>query len=125
MLVQQSLGISLQSPLSYSKPVVAIPGNFMGLLGNREIQSVGAEKGTTKSVRRIEKYKPTPLPPKVSNVRFPSARLEALKKQKFAPEGRQERIAIALAALRQETAIHLPLEEWRRIAEDSDLEDQF
>ncbi len=97
----------------------------MGLLGNHEIQSVGLEKGADESVRKIEKNRLTPLPLKVSNVRFPSARLEALKKQKFTTEGRQERIAIALAALYQETTIHLPTEEWRRIAEDSDLEDQF
>lgn len=54
-----------------------------------------------------------------------ATRLEELKKQKFTPEGRQERIAKALAALRQETAIKLPAETWRRIAEATDLEDQF
>ncbi|HZF41424.1 MAG TPA: hypothetical protein VE715_21550 [Blastocatellia bacterium] len=53
------------------------------------------------------------------------APLEELKKQKFTLEGKQERIAKALAALYQETAIELPTEVWRHIAEDSDLEDQF
>jgi hypothetical protein len=54
-----------------------------------------------------------------------SARLEELKKQKFTPEGKEERIAKGLAALHQEPTIVLPTDVWRRIAEDPDLEDQF
>ena len=52
-------------------------------------------------------------------------RLAELKKQKFTPEGRQERIAKALAALDEEISIPLPIETLRQIVEDPDLADQF
>jgi hypothetical protein len=53
------------------------------------------------------------------------SRLEELKIRKFTLEGRQERIARSLAALHLESNIKLSPEEWKRIAEDPDLEDQF
>jgi len=46
--------------------------------------------------------------------------LSDLKKERFTPEGRDERIARSLAALNQQTSIHLSPEEWQRIAEDPD-----
>lgn len=52
-------------------------------------------------------------------------RLAKLKKQKFTPEDRQERIAKALAALDKEISIPLPTEILRQIVEDPDLADQF
>jgi hypothetical protein len=55
----------------------------------------------------------------------PDSKLEALKRQRFGPEGKAERVARSLAALNQEGAIRLTPEEWRRIAEDPDIEDQF
>jgi hypothetical protein len=54
-----------------------------------------------------------------------SSKLEELKKQRFTPEGKDERIARSLAALNQQPSIHLSPEEWQRIAEDSDIEDQL
>ena len=53
-----------------------------------------------------------------------SARLEALVKQRFTPEGKAARVAKALAALYQEEPIKLSPEEWKWVAEDADLEDQ-
>jgi len=53
------------------------------------------------------------------------SRLEELKRRRFTPEGKAERVARALAALYQEESIKLSPEEWRWIAEDPDLEDQF
>ena len=50
----------------------------------------------------------------------PSSKLEELKKQRLIPEGRHERIVRSLAALNQQTSIHLSPEEWQRIAEDPD-----
>ena len=54
-----------------------------------------------------------------------SARLEELIKQRFAPEGKAERVGKALAALYQEETIKLSPEEWKWVAQDADLEDQF
>ena len=54
-----------------------------------------------------------------------AGRLRALKQQKFPPEGKPERVAKALAVLQQPSAITLSKEEWKLIAEDPDLEDQF
>jgi len=54
-----------------------------------------------------------------------SARLEELIKQRFPAEGKAERVAKALAALHQEEPIKLRPEEWKWVAEDVELEDQF
>jgi Arc/MetJ-type ribon-helix-helix transcriptional regulator len=59
------------------------------------------------------------------NGRRTPSRLETLKKAKFTPEDRAERIAKSLAALNQTVEFHLTPEEWRRIAEDPNIEDQF
>ena len=50
--------------------------------------------------------------------------LEAMM-NKFTAEGKRERIARALAALNRPPSIQLPLDEWRQITENPDLEDQF
>jgi hypothetical protein len=52
-------------------------------------------------------------------------RLDSLKKLWFSPEGRSERIARSLAALERDVRIHLTSQEWKQIAEDPDVEDQF
>ncbi len=58
------------------------------------------------------------------NIRVPkSSPLEELIKERFAPEGKAERIAKALEALYQEEPIKLSPEEWKWVAEDADLED--
>jgi uncharacterized membrane protein len=54
-----------------------------------------------------------------------SARLEELIKQRFPAEGKAERVAKALVALHQEEPIKLRAEEWKWVAEDVELEDQF
>jgi len=54
-----------------------------------------------------------------------SPRLEELIRQRFPGEGKAERIARAVAALQQDPPIHLTPEQWKWIAEDPDLEDQF
>jgi len=55
----------------------------------------------------------------------PSPRLEELIRKRFPPEGRAERMARALAALQQNTPIRLTPEQWKWVAEDPDLADQF
>jgi hypothetical protein len=54
-----------------------------------------------------------------------TAKLEALVKQRFTPEGRSERVAKALAALRREQPIKLSPQDWKWVAEDADLGDEF
>jgi hypothetical protein len=51
--------------------------------------------------------------------------LEELIRQRFPAEGKAERIARALAGLQQEAPIHLTPEQWKWVAEDPDLEDEF
>jgi hypothetical protein len=53
------------------------------------------------------------------------SRLENLKVRRFAPEGKAERVRKSLAALQQQSAIGLTPGEWRHIAEDPDLEDEY
>ena len=55
----------------------------------------------------------------------PTSRLEQLKRLRFKPEDKAERVARSLAALDQPERIHLTPVEWRLIAEDPDIEDQF
>lgn len=54
-----------------------------------------------------------------------SPRLEELIRNQFPPEGKAERIARGLAALSQDSGIHLTPQQWKWVAEDPDLEDQF
>ncbi|HEX5483773.1 MAG TPA: hypothetical protein VFZ08_14210 [Terriglobia bacterium] len=53
-----------------------------------------------------------------------TVKLEILVKQRFTPEGKSERVARALAALRREQPIKLSSKDWKWVAEDADLEDQ-
>ncbi len=50
--------------------------------------------------------------------------LQELIRKRFTPEGKAERVARSLAALREINRIELPLEEWHRIVEDPEFEDQ-
>jgi hypothetical protein len=54
-----------------------------------------------------------------------SEKLVEAKRERFTTEGKEERIAKSLAALKQPPSIRLASTEWRRIVEDPDLEDQF
>lgn len=55
----------------------------------------------------------------------PADRLNVLKKQRFTPEDKESRVARSLAALYQAVSIRLKPNQWRHIAEDIDVEDQF
>jgi hypothetical protein len=55
----------------------------------------------------------------------PSQRLEELIRQHFPPAGKVDRVAKGLAALHQEERIKLTPEQWKWVAEDPELEDQF
>ncbi|HKP13191.1 MAG TPA: hypothetical protein VJZ91_13820 [Blastocatellia bacterium] len=55
----------------------------------------------------------------------PRSGLEELKKWRFTPEGRDERIARSLAALNRPASIRLSPDQWKFVAEDADIEDQF
>jgi hypothetical protein len=53
-----------------------------------------------------------------------SNKFNEAKRQRFTPEGKNSRILSSLAALNQRPSITLPLEAWRQVVEDVDLEDQ-
>jgi hypothetical protein len=55
----------------------------------------------------------------------PTFRLDYLKRLRFKAEDKAERVARSLAALDQPERIQLTPVEWRLIAEDPDIEDQF
>jgi hypothetical protein len=54
-----------------------------------------------------------------------TSKLEQLKRVRFTPETKAERVARSLAALDQVEPIHLTPSEWRFVAEDPDIEDQY
>ena len=53
------------------------------------------------------------------------SKLERLKRQRFTPEQKPQRVAKALAALYERESIILSAEEWKHVAEDPDIEDEF
>lgn len=53
----------------------------------------------------------------------PALRLAILKKQKFTPEGREDRIRTSLAALDGPQPTNLTPQEWREIVEEVEEED--
>ena len=54
----------------------------------------------------------------------PASKLQVMKRKRFTPQGRAERIERSLAALNQPETLRLTPEEWRFFAEDPDLDDQ-
>lgn len=48
---------------------------------------------------------------------------DELKRRWFTPEGKTDRMARSLSALRQTLPFQLTTEQWRRIAEDSEIQD--
>ncbi len=54
----------------------------------------------------------------------PTPSLEALLRERFAPEGKAERVSRALQALHEEVAIKLTSEQWKWVAEYPEVEDQ-
>lgn len=121
---QQTFGNEAQKPPSLagtSPPAWSVYSG--GLLGNEAIQPA-----IPSWVAQVLSH-PGYGVPNYRSLR-PSAtaaisRLEALKRTRFTPESKDERVAKSLAALNQEESIHLTPGEWRWVAEDIDLEDQF
>ena len=58
-----------------------------------------------------------------SRAQQPPASLEDFVRKQFAPGDRTQRLARAQAALDEEERIQLSPEQWRWVAEDTDLED--
>lgn len=52
-------------------------------------------------------------------------KIEELKRMRFTIEDKEERIRKALMALAEDQRIQLSPQDWRRVAEDTELEDQF
>ncbi|HWN98006.1 MAG TPA: hypothetical protein VNS63_01915 [Blastocatellia bacterium] len=94
-----------------------------GLLGNGELQSVSSGKSARATIDRIRASNEAPLTRVVKEDATPMSKLEILKRERFRPEGKAERIARSLAALNQPEPIELSLEEWQLVTEDPDLLD--
>jgi len=54
----------------------------------------------------------------------PAGALQQMVQKRFTPEDKAERVSRALAAINEEEPIKLSPEQWRRVAEDVDLEEQ-
>ncbi|MBI4662283.1 MAG: hypothetical protein HY735_25975 [Verrucomicrobia bacterium] len=93
-----------------------------GLLGNATVQQSRAESNL---VSVTDAWPILKLSGPRTPVRQTSLRIEDLKRQKFLAAGKAERVRKALAALAEHQRIHLTPQDWRQVAEDPDLEDQF
>jgi hypothetical protein len=92
-----------------------------GLLDNNLVQSaarLSGAQGSSLEIKQQRIYSTASLNP-------PPSKLELLKKQRFKPEHKTQRVAKSLAALNKQSPINLSPEEWQHIAEDADIEDQF
>lgn len=141
MLEQQVLGNRLQGPPGFGGYPKTHVVSDAGLLGNAQTQLAPNERERNWLIGNIERVERSPIfnrpissallieraerPPLTIARQVSSARLEELKKQKFTAEGKEERVAKALAVLHQDASIALPIDVLRYIAEDPDLEDQF
>jgi hypothetical protein len=76
-----------------------------------------------KAKRRLERWwhKPTD---DASHLGRSSDKLLEAKRQRFTADGKQERVSRSLSALSRTSSIQLTQEQWRHIAEDSDVEEQ-
>jgi|GEM_PF-4259127 len=97
--------------------------NAGGLLGNGASQDASMEKNEWTAVYRFAPSNNAPALSVVRKEAVPLSELEALKRERFRPAEKAERIAGSLAALNQSEPIELTLEEWRLITEDPDLLD--
>jgi hypothetical protein len=85
-----------------------------GLLGNRSIQihqTFADADNLTANLRRL------------LTLARPALKLALLKRQKFTPEGREQRIAASLAALNAQQPTELTLAQWKAIVEEVEDED--
>jgi hypothetical protein len=121
MYNQQTFGVEYQRPPSYGRVLSIVhDAQAGGLLGNNAVQSAARSIDLPQPIReRIDAVGPRP------RRSLARSKLEALKRRRFTPEGKAERVARSLAALHQKVSIQLTPEEWRWIAEDPDVEDQF
>ncbi|SRR6185436_6247714 len=114
MYNQQTFAAESQMPPSLGPPSPVSDGRhahaFQGNLGNHNAQRPPG--------RRFELQSPSERVP-------PTSRIDELKRRHFTVQGKDERIARSLAALNQKVTIELTAQQWRRIAEDPDIEDQF
>lgn len=126
MYRQETFGNEAQKPPFWGGTLPAAWDVYSGgLLGNGAIQS---------AIRSLHVHtfsRPTySVPIHISrrfSVQQPTSKLEALKRERFTAEGRAERVARSLAALAESdrVIIRLTPEDWKLIAEDPDLEDDF
>ncbi|MGH9855020.1 MAG: hypothetical protein ACREBD_34755 [Blastocatellia bacterium] len=123
-MYQQMLGTTSQILPAFETPSgFALNRLIDGLLGNKTIQSA-TEVSANQRRAFGSPGKRWPFQPQ-STFALGNTKLEALKRQRFPPEGKAERVAKALTALNQKVSIALTLDELKRIVEDPDLEDQF
>lgn len=107
MLVEHSFISGSQKPPAHPFAFPALARTYGGaLLGNEAIQVVhhlGYRPTTTKRL----------------------SRLEELKRRRFPPETKAERVERSLAALYRQTSIRLTSEQWRELIEDPDIHDEL
>ena len=89
----------------------AEPRPVAGMLGEERAQRAGFLPGYS------------PHAPERPRIAPGHDRFERLKRQHFTPEGRSERVARSLAALRSLETIQLDADTWKWVAEDIDLAD--
>jgi len=100
------------TPTSYRLTSPSQTNPNAGLLGNKSIQAfttiyIGVSGALHRFLTQAQ----------------PGAKLALLKRSKFTPEGRQERIAASLAALNAPQPTNLTLTQWKEILEEVEDED--
>ena len=121
MIATPHLGGGPQQPPAALQDVAAPRlAQFSGLLGNLRAQSpVSAES----EFRDEELWLWASLNRQFGSAR-PESKLATLKRQRFSPEGRDERIRVALASLEAPQPTRLTLEEWKAVITEVESEDE-
>ena len=91
---------------------------YSGLLGNLRTQTPTVTVG----FKEDELWLRTTLNKRFGAAR-PDSKLAILKRHKFAPDGREQRIAASIAALESPQPTVLTLEQWKEIVEEIEDED--
>ncbi len=108
MILQQQLGSIQQAPKGTM--VSVLPGSAdVGLLGNQFGQAPSLR---TLADTLVDAYQ------RLHSASQPAFKLAFIKRQKFTPEGREQRIAASLAALNAAQPTELSLAEWKEIVEE-------
>ena len=108
-------GLSIKVDPSSAETAIGDQGWGGELLGNISVQHVAAWESYVTASRRPNQRQTSEAPL--------AEKLAELKRARFTPEGKAERVARSLGALDQDVGIDLSLEEWKWIAEDPDLEE--